>query len=567
MKKSFADFGIDTKGRTSGHVKTPCPQCSHTRRHPKDACLSVNVDEGVWKCHHCGWSGHLGFDGSAAYARPRREYVAPSPDALASGVVIGSIGHHWLTVVRDLSAQAISAAGVAVDNKEVRFPYYVDGQLVNIKTRSIADKRFRMEKDARLVWYGIDWCKNADTVYVVEGEIDALTLRSVGVDAVLSCPNGAPPVGTAPNLDYFTSAAHVFERATRVIMAGDADAPGQSLIAELVRRIGIEKCSRVEWDDGIKDANECLTKAGPVYLKACLDSARPYPIAGIIDPLDERHEVLRLYREGMPRGLGTGYPSLDALFSVVPGGFTVVTGIPGSGKSEFLDNVAINIAREHGWKWAVFSPEGAPTPAHMGRVIEKYAGKPFFPSEAAHSGIARLTEAEVEAAADWVDDHFRWFVPEEPTVDELLRLARIDVLRRGTKGIIIDPWNEIQHARPNGMREDEYLSEQLRKIRQFAERHACHVFIVNHPHAMAFDPSTGQYPVVKGYDLNGGAMWLNKTSSLLSVWRDAQEPNTPVKVYVLKVKTRQIGRRGSADLWFQRPTGRYQDSGRYEVAG
>jgi twinkle protein len=167
----------------------------------------------------------------------------------------------------------------------------------------------------------------------------------------------------------------------------------------------------------------------------------------------------------------------------------------------------------------------------------------------------------------WVNEHVQFAVPEEPTIDEILRLARADVLRRGTQGIVIDPWNEIQHSRPSSMREDEYLSDQLRKVRQFAERHQCHVFVVNHPHAMAFDPKTGQYPVVKGYDLNGGAMWLNKAGGLLSVWRDAQQPDEPVKVYVLKTKTRQIGRRGVAKLWFLKPTGRYQDANDWEVLG
>ena len=564
--KTFTDFGIDTRGRSSGQVKTLCPQCSHTRKHHREPCLSVDVDRGVWRCHHCGWSGHLGVGGNPAFSSERKTFKLPPSDSYQQTRDDTAID--WLINERRIDIRTILDAGVSSVGETVRFPYRKDGAVVNVKHRRIDKKQFWMEADCELVWYGIDWCRGQDTVWIVEGEIDALTLRQSGFSAVLSSPNGAPPVGSDFKLEYFASASDILAKASTVVMAGDNDAPGQSLTAELVRRIGVEKCKRVSWPEDCKDANETLAKHGRDVLRECVVEARPYPVAGIVTADDELDSVLRLHREGMPRGLPTGWASLDNLFSVVPGYFTVVTGIPGSGKSEFVDNLMVNLSRSHGWKWLVFSPEGAPTPAHIGRVCEKYWGKPFLPTGGpGYTPAPRMSEEEVMAAHAWVGDHIEWMVPEEPTIDRLLDLARIDVLRRGTHGIVIDPWNEVQHQRASNLREDEYLSEQLRKVRQFAERHSVHVFIVNHPHAMQFDPKAGQYPVVKGYDLNGGAMWLNKTGGLLSVWRDAQDPNAAVSVYVLKTKTRQIGKRGVAQLYFEKPTGRYQDSGQWEVMG
>ena len=557
--------GIDTRGRSHGNVKTTCPQCSHTRRNHKEMCLSVDVDRGVWKCHHCGWSGHLASPERGSYSSGQKLYAKPDPGMVVP-IEAGS-AYDWMQYHRGIWSATMLRAGVSASGSVVQFPYRRDSELINIKNRSVSEKKFWMEKDCELIWYGLDWCAGEDTIYVVEGEIDALTLRQIGFNAVLSPPNGAPPVGTAPRLDYFESGMKIFERATTVVMAGDADPAGQSLIAELVRRIGVEKCKRVVWPEGIKDANECYLRKGEVETRMIVAEASHYPVAGIITADDELEEVMRLHRDGMPRGIPTGWPSLDNLYSVVPGYFTVVTGIPGSGKSEFMDNLMINVSRSHQWKWLVFSPEGAPTPSHIGRLIEKYWGKPFLPTEAGHTGSPRMVEEEVLAAHSWVNDHVQFVVPEDPTIDELLRLARVDVMRRGTQGIVIDPWNEIQHNRPSNVREDEYLSEQLRKIRQFAERHQVHVFVINHPHALQWDQKTGQYPVVKGYDLHGGSMWLNKTGGLLSVWRDAQEPSQPVSVYVLKTKTRQIGKRGWAKFYFQRPTGRYEDAHEWEVMG
>ena len=53
---TFEENGIFIKD-TSGQVKTQCPKCSKSRRNTSDPCLSVNVDEGIWHCHHCGWKG------------------------------------------------------------------------------------------------------------------------------------------------------------------------------------------------------------------------------------------------------------------------------------------------------------------------------------------------------------------------------------------------------------------------------------------------------------------------------------------------------------------------------
>lgn len=42
--KSFADFGIDLRGRSGTEVKTTCPRCSHTRKKWNYPCLNVNTE-------------------------------------------------------------------------------------------------------------------------------------------------------------------------------------------------------------------------------------------------------------------------------------------------------------------------------------------------------------------------------------------------------------------------------------------------------------------------------------------------------------------------------------------
>lgn len=59
VQTTFADFGIVVPAFHGGEWRTTCPQCSHTRKKKSDRCLSVNVTQGIWYCHHCQWKGAL----------------------------------------------------------------------------------------------------------------------------------------------------------------------------------------------------------------------------------------------------------------------------------------------------------------------------------------------------------------------------------------------------------------------------------------------------------------------------------------------------------------------------
>jgi twinkle protein len=48
------------------------------------------------------------------------------------------------------------------------------------------------------------------------------------------------------------------------------------------------------------------------------------------------------------------------MVQVVPGELTVVTGVPNSGKSEWLDALAVNLMKGHGWSIAYCSLENPP---------------------------------------------------------------------------------------------------------------------------------------------------------------------------------------------------------------
>src|SRR5690349_22609181 len=135
----------------------------------------------------------------------------------------------------------------------------------------------------------------------------------------------------------------------------------------------------------------------------------------ILDAVAMTLEVGRLYkRGGLPRGESTGWPGLDEFYSVAPGQWTVITGMPGSGKSEFLDALLVNLAEANPlWEFAVYSPENYPPSTHLAKLIEKTVRKPF-----GEGPTERMSFVDVTVGAAWVHEHFMWLEPDLKSPDE-----------------------------------------------------------------------------------------------------------------------------------------------------
>lgn len=340
--KHWDDLGIDTQGKTSGQISTTCPQCSDSRHKSRVPCLSVNLTEGVWNCHHCGWSGSLttGEDRQPQAPRAPRLYRKPAP---LPSVIPGKI-MQWFaargipeSVIIRRSISYTSAKYFPQVNEErpaIMFPYFRNGELVNVKYRT-SDKLFAMEGGAELILYGLDDI-HGQTLLICEGEADAMALETAGFSSVVSVPNGAPALNTQhyeKQFQYLVSAEAIFAPLTKIILAVDSDPPGQKLAHELARRLGPERCCKVAWSSDCKDANDVLVSHGAAVLRECIEYAQPWPIQGIRTGEDLMSDMDNLYDNGMERGVSTGWGNVDKHYTVRTGEFTLVTGIPSHGKA------------------------------------------------------------------------------------------------------------------------------------------------------------------------------------------------------------------------------------------
>lgn len=547
MTYNWGRFGIDINKVTGG--KSLCPKCSETRKNKHEKCLSVDIEEGIFNCHHCGWHG------TVKEFKQKKEYSKPIPRLeKVSQKVIEYFENDRKISNNTLLRFKITEATEYMPQLEkevlcICFNYYRNDELTNIKFRG-PKKSFKLTKDAELIFYNLDCLKNAKECVIVEGEIDCLTVYEVGYHTVISVPNGAAKGNQ--KLEYLDNCWEWLEPLDKVIIMTDNDEPGILLREELARRIGKDKCYRVEYPEGMKDPNQVLVELGADKVLDMIKCAKPWPIDGVIEVDDLYPDIVQLWEHGYPKGQKAGIPDFDDLLSFVGGQMTIVTGIPGHGKTEAVDFIMAQLVKNHDWKFGVCSFETQPSSLHVTKLQEKISGKAFgFRSDKAH----RMTQSQFEHSLIKVADHFFFINVDENdlTVDGLIAKAEQLVKKKGINGFLLDPWNYVEHKIPQGYSETQYVSEALTTIVRFCRRFDVHLFLVAHPTKIS--KVNGKYDVPTMYNINGSSNFFNKTHNGICIYRD-YETNV-VTWYVQKVKHSWLGKIGFAQFNYDVNTRQY----------
>ncbi|MBV20076.1 MAG: bifunctional DNA primase/helicase [Cytophagia bacterium] len=541
---SFYQYGIEIK-RSSGQTKVKCPKCSHERRKKSEPCLSVNIDEGIWNCHNCGWAGALKKHNYMAEIN----YTKPKPKTITSVYTKEFLSYFK---ERGISEKTLLANKVS-EGKEympqcekerntIQFNYYRNNELINVKYRD-GDKNFKLVKNAERILYGLDDIVGKKEIIIVEGEIDKLSFYEAGIKNCISVPNGASNL----KLEYLKDLSEDLER---VYIAVDIDEPGVKLSEELSRRLGRDICYRVEFD-GYKDSNDLLANKGIDSLNQIIKNAKAYPLEGVIDVNLFDKDIDVLFNEGLKRGDLTGHNDFDEKFSFTTSQLTVITGVPTHGKSNWLEHICMRLSAKHNWNFGVFSPEHYPLSLHFSVLAEKFVGKSFRKD----TMYERMSRGELAWAKRFISKHYHWIRPDGDvfTIDKILKAAAGLVKRYGIKGLIIDPYNKI-HASFNGQSETQYINEFLTKLTIFKQKYDLHIFLVAHPRKMS-KKDNGLYEVPTLYDIAGSANFYNQVDNGITVYRDFQTGNS--HVYVQKVKFRHIGEIGESVFKYNIQNGRY----------
>ena len=535
------EFNPVNKG---GEEKYTCPECSSHRKKKDDKCFNWNVDKQRGKCHNCGTGFYKYVPGEQKqYTAPEWKNITDLSDEAVKWFTGRMISQKTLRKMRIYTAQEYMPESKKT-MEAICLPYIFDGKLYNIKYRALP-KEFKMHSGAELIFYNQDAIQKNEELIITEGEFDALAFIECGYDNVISVPNGA-----GSKLEYLDTYYSLFDGVKKIYLATDQDTKGIELRDELARRLGVERCYLVNFKD-CKDANEYLVEYGSEFHNLLKD-AIPIPTKGIVTADHLYNDISDLFRNGVDPGFTLGEP-FDEFIRWETGRLAIVTGVPSSGKSEFVDYLITKMNLKLKWKAAFFTPENYPLKYHYAKIYEKIIGKRFRSTAS--------TEMEFEMAFDYIRDNFFYIMNEEDfSVDYIITHAKMLVKTRGVKIIVIDPYNKLDHQYKDS--ETQYISRFLDKLINFAKFHDVLVFLVAHPKKMDKD-GENKARVPSLYDISGSANFYNKTDYGVIVHRDTDGNNLmvdTVRVYWSKIKFKHLGKQGISRLMYDKETGRFYTS-------
>jgi len=461
-------------------------------------------------------------------------------------------GRDWLEG-RGIAPELAEIYGIAsVKRRDVgeciAFRHSVDGaDGDNWHMRSIGQKDFRNFKPSPAVFWNNQVLRgDQDTpIIITEGHIDALSVITAGFPRTVSVPSGA---SGASGGDHAGKAAFEYlegiswKNFSSVILATDGDAPGQLLREDLAMRIGRERCKWVKWPDGCKDANDVLINHGVEKLAECLSCARWLQLDGLYN-LEDLPPV------PLESPWSTGINGIDDLWRPSPGRMTVLTGIPGCGKTTLITDAVCRLVDRYGIVVAVASFEDDVRESLTPRLRQWFLKK--------SENYASIDQ--YEAAEKWISNHFVFIQPdpesEEPaSVKWFVERAQAAVIRSNARIVVFDPWNEADHSvRPPDFSQTEYVGYALTHLRRSAKHFRYHLIVAVHPAKMQKN-SKGKYPPPTGYDIADSANFVNKPDNGITIHREKGGAR------FLSWKARRegvIGKRGECKLHLNTQTGRY----------
>ena len=522
-----------------GKTQGICPLCSSDRKpkNQKAKCASYDWERGLGTCHHCDSSFQL-----HTYQRKgssEKTYIRPDALNVVDPKQITSKVFKWFES-RGISQKTLDDLMVTEGTEympqtgkpenTIQFNYIMGDQLINVKYRD-GRKNFKLYKGAEKVFYNINSIIGYKECVITEGEMDVLALHEAGIKNAISVPNGATL--NSNNLDYLDNCIDYFEDKEKIILAVDNDEPGQALQQELIRRLGAEVCFLATFEE-CKDANDYLIKYGKEALAQRIIKSRPVPLENVTTFKDIEDEITDFVKNGFKRGYQIGIPNFDNIFSTYTGQFITVTGIPSSGKSDFVDQMVVGYNNNYQWKTAFASPENAPTYLHAHKLMRK-----VWQDMPSRDDIGTDKWNQI---AEHCNDNFFHIDMERYTLESVLRKGAELVKRKGIKCLVIDPFNKIRDVDCKTEDVNRYTMEYLTKIEMFCKKYDVLVFIVAHPTKMYRDKD-GKIEEPTMYNIKGGGEWYDASYHGILVHRDYEAKT--VKAKVLKVKFQNLGENGA----------------------
>lgn len=488
----------------------------------------------------------------------------------AESTLISPAASEYLTG-RGLDPEVLVNQGVYASElrgtEVIVFPYFKDGEVVNHKYRNFKDVEgvppWQQDKGGeQVVWNRIRLTESPtdEPLVITEGEWDCCAAIQAGFDRAVSVPAGAPSQSISPDRDevsnkyaFVRDLLPLIEECREIILCTDDDTNGQVLRDDLAIRLGKARCKFVTYPKGCKDLNDALLRYGEKGVQETIKRARWYPVEGVFT-FSELPEI----NERPVYNLGMG--SFDHHYKLRRGDFTVVTGVPSSGKSTFLNHMMCNLVKNHSMRVCFASFEQAPQTDHL-RALRKWWFWQFR-KRIAPTHPKYMEQSDKDDFAAWLDENFRVIYPswdDEVDLDWLIERMTASVVQQDCDVIVIDPFNEMSHD-TSGESMTLYIGWFIKTLKRFAAKHNVHVVVVAHPRKINKDKD-GNVEIPTLYDIEQSAMWYNKADLGVIIHRS----NSVTAARVAKSRYEDvIGKRGQVLYTYDEETSHFHE---YEEAG
>jgi len=537
-------------GFKDGAKESTCPKCSADRKKKTQKCLSLFWDTGLANCNHCGELIQLHTykkkETEKNYIKPNFQY-----NKLSSKVI------EWFKG-RSIEQQTLSRLKVT-ESKEwmpqtqkeenaINFNYFLDESIVNIKYRD-ARKNFKLFKGAEKIFYNIDSIRTSKDCIIVEGEIDCLSFVEAEIFNVVSIPNGFNLQGNI-NLDYLDDYLDYFDNKEKIYLALDNDEAGLKGRQEFIRRLGSERCYIIDFKD-CKDANDYLIKYGKQELKETIVKAELTPLENVKQLNDYSKELDDFWINGLPKGMLCDMPLLDEIFSAELGQYTLVTGVPQSGKSELLDQMVIKQNLNTGNKVGFVSIENEPFIFHYDKIAQKLYGRKPNKNDI---GTDELNNVKKHINDNFFHVHFQKRYYLEEALAKFTELAR----RKGCRIFVIDPFNKVK-LKQNITSITDFTNEYHTQLDAFVKETGSHLYLVAHPNKTeGAEGSDSTFKMPNAYHIKGGGEHFDMSYNIIGVNRIYEQKIVQVKT--LKVKFKHLGEQQRSVFYgYNTVNGRYED--------
>lgn len=444
-----------------------CPSCGDS----KWTHCYMGIENGLWSCFKCEAKGNFnqfralfgdgGIDLSAflqitetGTQAPQKTYTKPQKDIEKEYAVklLSLYPEHlnYLKSVRKLEDKTIQHFRLGSTGEKISIPIYENGELVNIRYRQdprhSEGAKYTQERGCRTVLFNGDILEdeNPETIYLTEGEFDAMQLWQRGYTAVLSTTLGA---GNFP--DEWVKR---LENVKNIFLVYDNDEDGQEGALKVAEKLGRERCKNIILP---KAKNRTKTDVTNFFVddgfslqdfETLVKTAKTISEKDIIHIGELAEKMRDMLLNGQTYGLTTGFQQLDEIVGGFRNGrLIVLSGLTSTGKSSFSTCLSLNIAK-FGKPVLIFSLE---MPAID--LVKK-----FFVLE------TRLTNADLKTVADPS--------PQLTAIDDALTYF---------KGDTENPGVPLYFYKDSGMIKLEVLRG---AIEQMKKKYGCSLVVIDHLH-------------------------------------------------------------------------------------